>query len=161
MFEKILVATDHTPVGEALFRQALSLAKIHQAELMLLHVLSSEEEGSPLPMPLMGEGMYGGVGTDFNIEVWRQEWENYESACLETLRSLVSEAHKEGVTAECRQIPGNAGPGICEFALSWGADLIVMGSRGRSGLKELVLGSVSNYVLHHARCNVLTFKSLN
>ncbi len=39
-----------------------------------------------------------------------------------------------------------------------GADLIVVGRRGRSGLSELILGSASNYVLHHAPCSVLTLQ---
>ena len=37
----------------------------------------------------------------------------------------------------------------------YGADLIAIGSHGRRGLNELVLGSVSNYVLHHVSCSVL------
>lgn len=45
---------------------------------------------------------------------------------------------------------------ICELARNWNADLIILGRRGRTGLSELLLGSVSNYVLHHAPCSVLT-----
>ncbi len=41
------------------------------------------------------------------------------------------------------------------MARNCGADVIVMGRRGHSGLSELILGSVSNYVLHHAPCSVL------
>jgi len=43
---------------------------------------------------------------------------------------------------------------ICELAIDWNADLIMMGRRGRSGIAEFFLGSVSNYVLHHAPCSV-------
>ncbi|MCM1981933.1 universal stress protein [Lyngbya confervoides] len=160
MFAKLLVAMDHSPRGEALFQKGLALAKLHQADLMLLHVLSSEEEGSPVPIPAGADNMYWSPGLDFNTEIWRQEWENYESECVEKLRSLAQEAKKSGVNSEFRQILGNTGRVICEFAQSWGADLILIGNRGRSGLKEMVLGSVSNYVLHHALCDVLTFKSL-
>lgn len=45
---------------------------------------------------------------------------------------------------------------ICDVARSWKADLIVLGRRGYSGVKELFLGSVSNYVLHHTPCSILT-----
>ncbi|MGL4622525.1 MAG: universal stress protein, partial [Chroococcidiopsis sp.] len=48
---------------------------------------------------------------------------------------------------------------ICDFALAWKADLIVTGRRGRRGLSEFFMGSVSNYVLHHASCSVLTVQS--
>ncbi|MEO0350033.1 MAG: universal stress protein, partial [Cyanobacteria bacterium P01_A01_bin.15] len=42
----------------------------------------------------------------------------------------------------------------------WNADLIMMGRRGRSGFSELLLGSVSNYVMHHAPCSVLTVQGV-
>ena len=43
---------------------------------------------------------------------------------------------------------------ICKLAQEWNADLIVMGRRGHSILSELVLGSVSSYVIHRAHCSV-------
>ncbi|MEM9908892.1 MAG: universal stress protein, partial [Cyanobacteria bacterium P01_D01_bin.44] len=43
---------------------------------------------------------------------------------------------------------------ICDLAHSWNADVIVLGSRGHRGLRELFLGSISNYVTHHAPCSV-------
>ena len=160
MFEKILVALDHSPNGERLFSTSLELAKKHGAELMLLHVLTSEEEGSPIPIPTGADTMYWDSGVEFNIDVWKKQWENYESECLNRLRKLASEANTQNISTEFRQISGHAGRVICDFASSWGADVIVIGHRGRSGLKEWVLGSVSNYVLHHARCNVLTIKAV-
>ena len=44
---------------------------------------------------------------------------------------------------------------ITDLAKSWDADLIVIGSHGRKGIGELILGSVSNYVSHHVPCSVL------
>ena len=44
---------------------------------------------------------------------------------------------------------------ICQRAKVWQADLIIVGSHGRTGLSELFLGSVSNYVMHHAPCSVM------
>jgi nucleotide-binding universal stress UspA family protein len=64
-----------------------------------------------------------------------------------------------GIKTEFTQIPGNPGQTIKKIAQNWDADLIVMGSRGRTGLSELVLGSVSNYVMHHAPCSVLIVHS--
>ncbi len=159
MFEKILVALDQSPTGDAIFQKALTLAKTHTAQLMLLHILTSEEEGSPIPIPSGAYNMYWDPGLDFNIDVWQKQWETYECEGLEKLRSLCAKANQENISTEFRQIPGHAGRVICDFAISWGADLIVIGNRGRSGLKEWVLGSVSNYVLHHSQCNVLTIKA--
>jgi hypothetical protein len=60
------------------------------------------------------------------------------------------------ISADCR----HPGPTICKLAHDWPADLIVLGNRGRSGMAELLLGSVSNYVLHHAACSVLVVKTI-
>ncbi|MBE9048435.1 universal stress protein, partial [Pleurocapsales cyanobacterium LEGE 10410] len=60
-----------------------------------------------------------------------------------------------GVQTEFNQLTGNPGRLICELAADWSADLILVGSRGLKGLKEMFLGSVSNYVTHHAPCSVL------
>jgi nucleotide-binding universal stress UspA family protein len=50
---------------------------------------------------------------------------------------------------------------ICQVAKDWGAELIMVGRRGNSGLSELILGSVSNYVVHHAHCSVLIVQLLD
>ncbi len=159
MFEKILVAIDSSTMSRIVFEQALHLAEKNQASLMLLHVLSGEDENSPLPIPPNLDKMYWAPGTEIDIDSWRQEWKTYESECLEQLRALAAEATTTGVNAEFRQISGSPGSTICQTARTFQADLIILGNRGRTGLKELFLGSVSNYVLHHAPCSVLTVKS--
>ncbi len=57
--------------------------------------------------------------------------------------------------AERRLLDGPAGPAICDVAESVHADVIVMGSRGRGGLRRAVLGSVSDHVIRNASCSVL------
>ena len=74
---------------------------------------------------------------------------------LQTLQTFGEQAALEGIKVEYQQVPGSAGKTICQVAASWGADLIVIGRRGHTGLMEMMLGSVSNYVLHHALCSVL------
>ncbi len=158
MFKKILVALDSSSMSKPVFAKALDLAKQNQANLMLLHVLSGEEEESPLPLPPEVGDPYWTTVSELTLESWLKQWETYESECLEQLQKLTAEANKLGINAEFRQLPGNAGRIICHLAWSWQADLIIVGNRGRSGLGELLLGSVSNYVLHHASCSVLTVK---
>jgi nucleotide-binding universal stress UspA family protein len=156
MFQKILVAVDNSASGEYVFRKALALAKKTEASLMLLHVLSSDEEGYPA-VP----GFDFGIGAQDDVmRLYLQQWHDFREQGLELLRARIYEATAAGVSAESNQVPGDSGKAICEQARAWSADLIVIGRRGRSGLSELFLGSSSNYVLHHAPCSVLTIQPL-
>jgi nucleotide-binding universal stress UspA family protein len=89
------------------------------------------------------------------LEDYQHKWQRFEAERLEYLRALEQEAITAGAKAEFTQTSGNPSRLIVEFAKEWGADLIVVGRRGRSGLTELVLGSVSNYVVHRAHNSVL------
>ncbi|MFB6345887.1 MAG: universal stress protein [bacterium] len=60
----------------------------------------------------------------------------------------------EGFDVDEVILMGHAGEEICDLAEDLGADTIVMGRRGSSAVSELLLGSVSQYVLHHAACPV-------
>ncbi|MBD2607925.1 universal stress protein [Scytonema hofmannii FACHB-248] len=154
---KILVALDRSELSKQIFEQALALAKVTQASLMLLHVLSTEEEGSPY-VPIVYSG-YSGLNyysavQSQTLEVYQEQWNAFKHQSLEMLKSYYAQADIAGVTTEFSQNSGNPGRCICDVSRSWGADLIIMGRRGNTGLKELFLGSVSNYVLHHAPCSV-------
>ncbi|MGL5832152.1 MAG: universal stress protein, partial [Waterburya sp.] len=78
---------------------------------------------------------------------------------LDFLQGKAQEAQAKGVNTEFIQLTGNPGRVICEFASTWSADLILVGSRGLKGLKEMFLGSVSNYITHHAPCSVLIVRN--
>ena len=154
---KILVALDRSELSKQIFEQALALAKVTQASLMLLHVLSTEEEGSPY-VPIVYSG-YSGLNyysavRGQTLEVYQEQWNAFKRESLEMLQSFYAQADIAGVTTEFSQNSGSPGRCICDVSRSWGADLIIMGRRGNTGLKELFLGSVSNYVLHHAACSV-------
>jgi nucleotide-binding universal stress UspA family protein len=83
-------------------------------------------------------------------------WKAYKADSLEILQAFAAQANDTGVKVEIVQCVGAPGRTICEVAADWGADLIAIGRRGHSGIGELLLGSVSNYVLHHTPCSVLT-----
>lgn len=155
MFAKILVAIDTSSMGNYVFEQALELAKAVKGHLLLLHVLSPEEDTSP-GMPGFAEAdYYPWTLDDVNVS-YRKQWDEFESECLEILQARTHQAMQVGVSAEFTQVPGSPGEIICKMAQTLQADLIILGHRGLSGLSELILGSVSNYVLHHAPCSVLT-----
>jgi nucleotide-binding universal stress UspA family protein len=76
---------------------------------------------------------------------------------LETYRQ---QAIAKNIAVQCEAKVGNPSLAICDRASEWGADLIVLGRRGHKGISELLLGSVSNHVIHHAPCSVLIVQGL-
>jgi nucleotide-binding universal stress UspA family protein len=159
MYQKILVAIDNSETSDRLFAEALDLARATQSALLLVHSLSGDDDGGPLPLYSRLDSIYWAPGTEIDFEAWRVDWNRYETASLERLQRYSGTANATGVPSEFRQLVGNPGKVLCTAAHQWNADLIILGNRGRSGLAELVLGSVSNYVLHHAPCSVLVIKA--
>ena len=157
MCKKILVALDHAEMSQQVWRYALALAQCQDAQLMLLHVLSMTETGYPTLTAMPDSGLYPGI-TDVPIAEYKQQCEAFEQAILQELNIYADQAIVAGLKAECTQTPGDPGRTICDVATTWNADMIVLGNRGRSGLSELLLGSVSNYVTHHAPCSVLVVR---
>ena len=154
MFNKILVAIDHSIMSRKVFEAGLSLAQTTGASLMLLHVLSSEEKIYPSPLFIY----YGRASQPIDeatVNIYQEHWQKMEQSGRELLQSLTEEATQAGVKAEWSQTFGYPGRNICESAQTWSAELILVGSRGLTGLKEMFLGSISNYVTHHAPCSVL------
>jgi nucleotide-binding universal stress UspA family protein len=158
MINKILIAIDRSTFSKTVFSEGLTLAKNMGASLMLLHVLfpQGESESSLLaPTWTLGNwDYYSGADTRF-MEEYHKQWQEYRQQGLNFLCSLAEEAMAQGVQTEWTQNAGNPGAVICDVAKSWGANLIVVGRRGHSSLSELLLGSISNYVLHRAPCSVL------
>jgi nucleotide-binding universal stress UspA family protein len=159
MFDKILVAVDKSDSSQYIFDQALFLAQASEAEMMLLHILSPLEDPYINPIFLQPETIYPTLHTD-TMNQYMRAWDQLRQERLNWVRSLTQQAVKAGVKAEFTQTVGDAGRTICELGLNWSADLIILGRRGRSGISEVVLGSVSNYVLHHAHCSVLIVQGL-
>ncbi|PSN20758.1 universal stress protein [filamentous cyanobacterium CCP5] len=145
MIEKILVAIEPGDACHHVFHQAAELAQKIQASLNLLSILSPKEDGSLTLAPY----------SDRDWTTYRETYGKLETANIRLLQSLTDKAKEMGIKAEFTQESGSPGPTICQFAKIWGADLIIVGSRGRKGMSEMLLGSVSNYVVHHATCSVM------
>lgn len=168
MTDRVLAAVDNSLLGQKVFDAAVGITQ-GTGSLTLLHVLSADEEGSPdssmvrglscTPPAFNSLGYYSDPSDDF-CQRYRHQWDLYEERCLERLRSFAIRARALGIKAEFQQITGNPGFMICQVAQEQGAGLIVMGRRGHSGFKEWLLGSVSNYVLHHAPCSVLIVQDM-
>jgi nucleotide-binding universal stress UspA family protein len=130
MFHKILVALDNSNIDRHVFDEAVALAKATGASLRLLYVMPACDAGYAEPYTSRQPSPH-------------------------RLRSLVEEATAVGVKADFTEHLGDPAPDICAIAQRWQADLIVLGRRKLTRLGELLHGSVSNYVLHHAPCAIL------
>ena len=155
MINKILIAVDRCQNNRSVFDSALSLAKVSNATLMLLHVMSETEADYPIFPPYS----YYSILCDREYETYKKKIEECQQRSRDFLHNLTKEATATGVKTEYAQLNGIPGRDICEIADIWSADLIVVGNRGLKGLKEIYIGSVSNYVTHHAPCSVLIVRT--
>lgn len=154
-YRKILVAIDRSPQADVVFEQALELAKTEEASLMLFHCLPSDLHSNSLYADVYGVGL-----VNYSHEMQEQVRKEREEA-REWLASYCQTATAQGVPTEWDVKVGDAQKVIPELADSWDADLVVLGRRGHRGITEIVLGSVSNYVVHHAPCSVLIVQGIN
>lgn len=157
MYTKILVALDRSKVRRVVLDQALSLAQVMGADLMFVHALSAYEHDSP-GLPVRAYHTYYPILDSVAWDTYQQRWEAYEQKGLEELQQFAAEARDLGLHAEFTQTAGDPGRIVCDVARSWSADLIIVGHRGLAGIGELLLGSVSNYIMHHAPCSVLVVR---
>ncbi len=154
MFHKILVAVEDAATDRPIFETALALAASMKAKLLLLHVLAPDIESNPVGYASSISYYYPSL-TEELIKDFQQEWQAAEQHGLEMLHALLEEATRAGVETEVMQCTGEPSRNICAVARDSQVNLLVMGRRGLAGIGELFLGSVSNYVLHHAPCSVL------
>jgi nucleotide-binding universal stress UspA family protein len=157
VFKKILVALDNSSQSSLVFEQALELAQTEESHLMLFHCLSLETDGAWTPF----------VGTLGDMDMYntfqrlqRERLHNKVESVHRWLQTYCQQATAHNVPCELDCKLGDVGSQICEAARQWEADVIVLSRRGRKGLSELLLGSVSNYVLHYAPCSVLVVQGI-
>ena len=149
MYHKILVAIDCSPISEKVFETGLTLAKALNSQLMLVHILSLESQDKPI-----------NFSTDFagydleKLETLKIKWEIFRHESLKLLQKWSEQANAQSVKTEFTQLTGNPGSSILSLSQDWGAELIIMGRRGKSTLKEIFLGSVSSYIIHRSHCAV-------
>lgn len=153
-YHKILVAIDRSAQSDFVIDQVIDLAAKEQAELMLFHAIQVEALAEISPMVGTGMGLSPSIGRELP-ELQQQRLEAQVRTTKETLQEYADKAMAHNIPTICDHRVGDPGVLACELAKSWGANLIVVGRRGRKGMTELFLGSVSNYITHHAPCSVL------
>jgi nucleotide-binding universal stress UspA family protein len=137
MISKILVALDGSTHSEKALDYAIFLTKTCKASLGLIHVIHFPPISSADPQTV------------------DKVTQLLESAGNKILTKAEKEAEAARLKVERIQEVGYPVNHIVKVANEGGYDLIIMGSRGMSGIKEFLLGSISHGVSQHAKCPVL------
>ncbi len=140
---QILVPIDFSEHADSILEWAIHLAEEHGSHLTLLHAYHSPVEFQQL------EGTY--LPADF--------WTTVKNEAEQSLESHAQRVRAAGVPVDVVVREGYPATVIEECADEIGADLIVIGTRGHTGLKHLLLGSIAERVVQKAHCPVLTVKT--
>jgi nucleotide-binding universal stress UspA family protein len=141
---RILFASDFSKASRKAFAEAVKTARRTHAVLSILHVLT--------PFVPMGPDQYVGPETWEEIDTQARKW------ATRHLEALAEKARSAGVRARVLLIEGTPAREIPRVARRTHADLLVIGTHGRTGFAKLFLGSVASHVVAAATCPVLTVR---
>jgi len=153
--KNILAAVDFSRTTDAILEQSLALASAGDGKLWILHATSDETQALAYEAT-----QFTGYAPDFvnmpgDVQLARDlsadEFKREHSQLL----GMSARLRKKGIQAQALLLKGDAAKLILEKAIDIHADIIVLGSHGHGLLHRALLGSVSEAVLHHARCNVM------
>jgi nucleotide-binding universal stress UspA family protein len=143
--KKILVPFDGSGYSQKAFEKGLEIAEKFESKLIVMTVLQSKISDS------------AGISLERLKEIQDEE----ENVATAMLKKLEDQANEKNILFSIEIIHNpSSSDGIVSFAGNNNIDLIVMGSHGRTGFKKIVLGSVANGVLEHAKCPVLITKGI-
>jgi nucleotide-binding universal stress UspA family protein len=140
---RILHPSDFSPSSRAAFAWAVEMAKANRAELVVAHVLT--------PVVVPGDGYV-------SPQIYDQIDASARAAAGKRLAPLVARAKKAGVRAKALLLDGAPSDRIISAAKAGRANLVVMGTHGRTGLARLFLGSVAERVVGLSPCPVMTVR---
>ncbi len=143
MFKKILFATDGSAASDHAAELAVRLARTHDANLTAVYVID--------PYPYLGIGEMNPLGFQAYMSAAQQH-------SVKAFDHVTKLANQDGVTVPVETLLVEdmaAHKGILNAAEAQGADLIIVGSHGRSNLERFLLGGTANKVSSHAKQPVL------
>ena len=143
--KRILAPTDLSPFAAVGLRAAADLARKLGSKLMILHVLPDEE------LTALAKGHVPPRPVDLI-------YEDKEFEVREYFKTEVPEVLRRGVQVEVMIVPGVPFLEVVRTARHREADMVVMATHGRTGLKHAFLGSVTEKVLRKAPCPVLSIR---
>jgi nucleotide-binding universal stress UspA family protein len=141
----VLLCTDGSPLALSALRRGLEV--VARGDRIAVTTVVELVH----PVEVVGTGTAGGL---LSVDEAEQE----DAARVAAANQLLAEtAEQLGIPdAEAIVLHGSPGPAICDLAASLPASVIVLGTRGRGGLRRAVLGSVSDYLVRQAPCPVVT-----
>jgi nucleotide-binding universal stress UspA family protein len=154
MFEKILVPLDGSEHSIRALEKAVQIAKKFQGKITLIHAYSVSVQPIIMPEPTLSSP---GIPV-----LTSEEISGVAEAARASGGKLLTDGEEKakagGVEVGKMLVEGHAVQEIVKAAKEGNFDLIVMGARGVSHIRGLLLGSVSDAVIHHATCPVLVVK---
>ncbi len=143
MFKHILLATDGSPASAHAAQLAVDLARVHGAKLTAVYVVD--------PYPYIGVGEINPMG----FQAYMSAAQDQAAQAHGQVQALCKQGGQP-VAMEARLVEEvGAANGIVQTAEACDADLVVLGSHGRSGIARLMLGSVSTKVVAESKVPVL------
>ncbi len=130
MFRKVLVAIDGSSQSRLALSTAIDVAKVWKAEIHAAYVIEI--------------GLFSSLPVD---NTWEVMYSLLDKEGKEILDSAVAAGTEAGVPLTTHLRQGHAGQELLNLAGEIGADLIVLGSLGKSGIERLLIGSVSSFVV--------------
>lgn len=154
MFSKVLVPIDGSEHSFKALEVAIEVAKRFGSKLTLLYVSSS----STIPL-IAPETPFIASTPIANPSAFLSLREVESKTAEELLNRAEGLARERGVEVEKARREGHAVREIVRVVKEGGYELVVIGAKGTSGVRELLLGSVAEGVLRHAPCSVLVVRS--
>jgi len=145
MYERILIPTDGSKTAELAVEEALDIAEKFDAEVDTLYVVDTDAVEMSLGTEQVDRIRQGRFG----------EMDELEARAREATEHVAERARERGVAVEEHFRGGRPHKTIADFAEDEDADLVVMGSHGRSGIQRMLLGSVTERVLRSTHRSVL------
>ena len=145
--QKIVCPVDFSNCAQQALNYASELAKQFDAELSVVHAYE-DPAAYVTPMPMSG---YVGPGAELLLELRKQ---------LEVgLAQTKADVEKRGVRVRSELLEGTPYRVVLDWAKEYGADMIVVGTHGHTGLTHALLGSVTERIVRMAHCPVLTIRT--
>jgi nucleotide-binding universal stress UspA family protein len=147
--QTFLVAIDGSNVHRKILDQVIALSTPGKTHAILLNVL--EPIGNYLPPVLLPTGDW----VSLPLPTDKETEQKIRESSARLLQQASDRLTGAGISNETRIETGSPREVICHISGEIKPDLLILGSRGLGNLERLMLGSVSDYVVHHAPCPVL------